>query len=289
MTHVSGPPARSLTVLVAGATGRFGRISDALIARGHHVVAVTRDPSSTAAKRLAELGADVATGDFDDPEGLAALMARVDGVFATGTMHRSGSDGERRHGTNIADAANAAGVGHLVWVSAAGAVPRVRVPLLEVKADAEEHLDSLDVVSTVVAPVYFMENLFNPWNLASLQAGKVPTFMPATRTLQQVPIVDIVAFAVLALEQRDRFAGRRIEIGSDQLSAEQMAQSLTRIVGRQFVTDQRDPGELGPGMAALFEWLDAGGQAVDIDEVRRTHPDVGWHSFEQWAALQRWG
>jgi uncharacterized protein YbjT (DUF2867 family) len=271
----SKSPGVSVTVLVAGATGRFGDICGRLLERNRRVLALTRHPTSAAGRRLAALGAQVVSGDFDDPETLRTAMAGVASVFATGTMHRAEPDGELRHGRNIADAAHAAGVGHLVWVSGAGAVPGTGLALFDVKAEVERHLTSVGVRRTILAPVYLMENLFNPWNLAPLRAGKVRTFIRAATKLQQVSISDVIDFAILALEQPDRFAGQRIEIAADEPTAEEMAAVLTRAVGRPFGIDQASPDDAGPGLAPLFDWLDRSDHSVDIDDVRRRYAVPG--------------
>ena len=276
-----------LRILIAGATGRFGRICALLLEQGHQVRALTRDPGSTAARELAARGAEVVIGDLDDPVSLRAALTGVDGAFASGTMHRAGLDGELRHGRTIADAARDTDVPHLVYVSGAGAVLGTGVPLLEVKAAVEQHLACSDVPATILAPAYLMENLFNPWNLEALRAGKVRTFIPAAHRLQQVPISDVLKLAILALEHPDQFVGRRIEVASDQPTAREMAEVLTHVTGRPFTVDQDTPDEAGPGLALLFHWLaQASSPAIDIDQLRRDHSHVSWHTFEQWAEQQ---
>jgi uncharacterized protein YbjT (DUF2867 family) len=105
------------TILVAGATGRLGMIVDVLLARGHAVRAMIRAPDGHAAARLRETGARIVYGDFDDRRSIEVAARGVDALFATGTAHRAGPQGELRHGRNVADAAAAAGVQHLVYCS----------------------------------------------------------------------------------------------------------------------------------------------------------------------------
>ena len=273
----------SMTVLVAGATGRFGGICGLLLERGHRVRALTREPTSPAGQQLRERGAEVVYGDFDDADTLVAAMAGADGVFATGTLHRAGPDRELRHGRNLAEAARASRLPHLVYVSGAGAGERTGVPVFEVKAEVESRIRDLDVPNTIVAPVYLMDNLFNPWNTAALEAGRLPTYMPAKRSLQQVPVIDVISFAALVLERPERFAGQRLEIASDELTAEEMADIVSRITGHPRLVEEIPPDNLGPGLSALFEWLDRTGHHVDIEGLRREYPEVGWHSFGEWA------
>src|SRR2546430_14500253 len=91
-------PTEPRRVLVTGATGRYGAIGERLQARGHSVRAMTRDSRSPAAERLRAAGAEVVLGDFEDPATIAQAARGVDAVFATGTAHRAGLDGELRHG-----------------------------------------------------------------------------------------------------------------------------------------------------------------------------------------------
>jgi uncharacterized protein YbjT (DUF2867 family) len=105
------PNSAPKTVVVAGATGRLGAVVDALLAGGHSVRAMTRQPRSPAAEALRARGAEIVYGDFDDPETIAAAAAGAEALFATGTAHRAGPDGELRHGVNVAAAAGGGGGG----------------------------------------------------------------------------------------------------------------------------------------------------------------------------------
>jgi uncharacterized protein YbjT (DUF2867 family) len=272
------------TVLVAGATGRFGGICGLLLERDHQVRALSRDPTSASGLQLAKLGAEVARGDFDDAASLEAAMVGVDAVFATGSMHKAGLDGERRHGSNLAEAAKSSGVPHLIYVSGAGADAVTGVPVFEVKAEVERRIRALDLPYTLVAPVFLMENLFNPWNTAALHAGTLPSYMPPGRRLQQVPVIDVISFAALAVEEPQRFVGRRVEIASDELTAEEMGEILSGVTHRPHSVEQMSAGRLGPGLSTLFEWLDRKGFDVDLARLHREYPEVGWHSFAAWAS-----
>jgi uncharacterized protein YbjT (DUF2867 family) len=176
------------TVLVTGATGRLGAIVDLLLARGHRVRSTTRDPTSDVAERLRAAGAEVVYGDFDDPATIEAAAIGVDALFATGTARRTGPRGEINHGRNVAEAAARAGGPHLVYCSGDGAAADSPLPLFRAKFGVEEHIRSLGLPHTILAPTYLMENLFNPWNLPFLRAGSVPSPIALDRPLQQTAI-----------------------------------------------------------------------------------------------------
>jgi uncharacterized protein YbjT (DUF2867 family) len=272
--------------LVLGATGRFGSIAPRLRERGHHVTALTRHPDAPTANGLRAAGVTVGRGDFDDPESLRAALPGYDGVFASGTLHRAGPDGEVRHGFALADAARVARVAHLVYVSGADAAPGTGVPVFDVKGRVEARLDALDIPRTVVAPVYLMENLFNPWNLDALRRHRLPTFIEPARRLQQVATEDVIAFSVYALEHADELGGRRVEIAGDSVDAREMAAAMGRVTGQHFEVETAAPELLPPPLAALFRWLDRVGQHVDIERLRAAYPAVHWHRFEEWLRLE---
>jgi uncharacterized protein YbjT (DUF2867 family) len=273
-------------VLVAGATGRLGGLVDVLLARGHDVRAMTRDPGSAAAARLRDAGARIVVGDLDDPVSLATAASGMEAVFATGTAHRVGPDGELQHGRNIAAAASAAGASHLVYCSGDGAAADSPLQLFRVKHQVEQQIRSLPVAHTILAPVYFMENLFNPWNVPALRAGVFPSPIRIDTAIQQAAIADIIGLAALAIERPDEFAGKRITIASDELTATQAADVLSREIGRRFEAEQLDRAELGPGLRALFRWLEQTPHSVDIPALHAGYAEVNWHTYERWLRSQ---
>jgi uncharacterized protein YbjT (DUF2867 family) len=283
MPHDTG----AKTVVVTGATGRLGLLVDRLIARGHAVRVMTRQPDSAAATHLETNGARVVYGDFDDRASIEAAARGADAMFATGTAHRAGPDGELRHGNNIAEAAAAAGVGMLVYSSGDGASEDSPVPLFRVKHQVEERIRSLGIPYTILAPVYFMENLFNPWNLPALRVGMFPSPIAVSAPLQQLALADLATFAMLAIERPGEFAGQRVPLASDELSAERAAGTISHLMGRRFDAAPVPTDELSPGLRVLFGWLADVGHKVDIDSLRSRYPDVGWQRYADWARSQR--
>jgi uncharacterized protein YbjT (DUF2867 family) len=274
---------------MAGATGRLRPVAEQLLARGHNLRALTRTLDSPAARELAALGADVVFGDFDDPESLVAAARGADLLVSGGTAHRAGPAGELRHGINVADATIAAGVGQLVYISGAGADQGTGIPIFESKLRVEEHIRSLPVASTILAPAYFMENLLNPWNLPSLRAGRYPSPVGAETILQQVAIEDIARFVALVVERGQSLAWERIELASDELTGREAAAIASRASGRTLAfQDVVQEGVIDGGPAMFFAWLEREGTQVDLPGLHRRFPDLGWLSFERWALAQAW-
>ncbi|MEV5208870.1 hypothetical protein AB0K35_15480 [Micromonospora sp. NPDC053740] len=38
----------------------------------------------------------------------------------------------------------------------------------------------------------------------------------------------------------------------------------------------------------MFDYFSTAGLTVDVAALRRDYPEVGWHSFADWAAAQDW-
>ncbi len=106
------------------------------------------------------------------------------------------------------------------------------IPHFESKYEVEQHIRRLRIPYTVVGPVYFFENVFNPFVLPGLRRGALAMPLPADRPLQQISVQNIAAFAVMALENRDSLLGKRIDIASDELTGEQTARILSEVSGR---------------------------------------------------------
>ncbi len=285
--------ADKLSVLVSGATGQQGSaLARVLLDKGHRVRAFVRRPDSPEAKELERLGAELAEGDFEEPSTIEGAAKGMDAVFVVATPFEAGMEAETRHGIATANTAKAAGVSHLVYSSVANADKDTGIPHFDSKRRVEEHIEGLGVPYTIVAPVYFMENLLAPWTLPQLKEGRLPMALPSSRPLQQIALSDIAAFTALVLENRDQFVGRRVDIASDELAGEEVTKVLTRITGHEIhyteLPLEQVRQAMGEDGARMFEWFDQVGYSADIAVLRRQHPEVGWHTFEGWVKEQDW-
>jgi nucleoside-diphosphate-sugar epimerase len=79
---------------VTGATGFIGgRVARQLIAQGHYVNTVAREPA--AARELAQLGVKVFRGDITDKETMRGPMVEMDGVFHIAGWYKVGARDRR--------------------------------------------------------------------------------------------------------------------------------------------------------------------------------------------------
>jgi uncharacterized protein YbjT (DUF2867 family) len=283
---------KPITVLVAGATGRQGgAVARLLLSTGHRVRALTRRPGSEAAERVRALGAEVHGGDLEDAASIRRAAAGADAFFLMTTPFQAGVDAEVRQGLRAAEGARDAGVKHLVYSSVASADRGTGVPAFDTKQQVEAHLRGLGIPWTVVAPPWFMENLFTPASLASLRAGTLALALPPGRSLHMIALADLAAMVRLALERPGDFAGRRVEIASDVLTGPEAARALAAATGTTF-TYREIPLEAvraqSEGYFLMWRWLAQVGHDTDPGPLRRAYPEVGWHAFRDWARAQDW-
>ena len=280
------------TVAVTGATGaQGGATARALLSAGLRVRALTRRPDAPAADALRQRGAEVRYADFDDRISLDAALADADALFAVTTPFGTDTATEVGQGTALVDAAAAARLGHVVLTTAAHADRGTGVPHYESKHLVERHLRAAGVPWTVIAPAAFMDNYATGWTLDGLRDGTFAWPMPAGRPLTLIPAADIGAFAALVLRRRDEFAGRRVDIASDERTPAQLADLLGAAIGRPIVHKEVPLAHVrrrSADLAAMFEYFTTTGLDVDVAGLRRAYPEVGWHTFADWTATQDW-
>jgi len=274
-------------ILVTGATGRQGGAAVRhLLADGWQVRALTRDTQSDKAKALRERGIETIKGDLDDRQSLDRAFKGVWGVFGVITPYEQGTDFEVRAGKNLADAAEAARVGHFVYSSVGGAERQTGIPHFESKWHIEQYLRSRDVPLTVLRPVYFMENIGGISRLMPVDDG-YSLAMPLQNTtpLQMIAVDDIGRFAALAFADRPAYLGRAIELAGDEMTMPQAAEIISQAIGKP-VKYIQVPLEVtrsqSEDTALMYDWFNREGYSADIDRLRAATMDLT--GFTAWVA-----
>jgi uncharacterized protein YbjT (DUF2867 family) len=279
------------SVLVLGATGnQGGGVADRLLERGFAVRALARDPSKPRAQALAERGAEVVQGDMDDRESVDRAMDGVDAVFSVQNYWETGREREIAQGKAVADAARAAGVGHIVYSSVGGADRDPGVSHFVSKWEIEEHIRSLGLKATILRPVFLMENFNSPLYRGALSNGVLPLALDPDYELQAVACDDVGEFAVLALEGHEEVAGKALEIASDVVTPAAIAGFFAEKLGTE-VNHVQLPleklRELNPEVADMFAWYQDEGYQADLDALRRIHPNP--LTVREWIERSDWG
>jgi len=280
------------TVLVIGATGnQGGAVTQALLEQGHQVIAYVRNASSAKAQVLITQGVQLIQGDLDNTPVLTAAMQKVDTVFAVTTPFEKGSGGEAQMGFNIADAAKAAQVEHIVFSSVGDADQDTGIPHFDSKYKVEQRIVESGLNYTFVAPVYFMENHITAWSLPGLKEGKLGIAMPAGRKLQQVSVRDIGRFAATVIGLGKDAYGLRINIAGDELTGTESAEVLSQASGFNIQFEAGDPEYIrshDEDLYRMFKWFDDVGYSANLEDLQGDFSQVGWQSLQDWARDVDW-
>jgi NAD(P)H dehydrogenase (quinone) len=267
MTHAKGtdmsnhpfPNAQKPRIAVAGATGRVGLTLTTLLAADPvDVVALTRQPDA------ARLPAGVATAgiDFEHHDTLRDALRGVDRLFISqGTSPRQ-VDNE----IAMIDAAVAAGVRHIVKLSALG--PATRLLPFAWHMQIEAHLARQPVASTVLRPTAFTYLLkrtgagvaSGSWGGA---AGEGRVNFIDTRDIAEVARVALLEDIEPESQRAYHLSGPRA------WTMAQVAEELSRLLARPVTYIRRSPAQqrealLAAGLASFVVDL-----LVGLDQMIR--------------------
>ncbi len=278
-------------IAVTGATGhQGGAVARKLLADGWAVRAMTRDPNKPAAKELAAQGAEIVPGDMDVPAELDGAFRGAYGAFSVQNfwIKSVGFEGEIRQGKNVADAAKAAGVQHLVYSSVGAAHRGAGQRHFESKWIIEQYIHSLDILYTILRPAAFMEN-YNGSRQRILSGVYVGRGLRPEKGVQNIAVEDIAVFAALAFENPQEYLGKTIELSGDELTEQQIAETFARVIGRPVKLVPPQPGQswmTEEESKAIFNFFNGEGYNADIPALRKMHP--GLLTLEQWLRKNGW-
>jgi uncharacterized protein YbjT (DUF2867 family) len=278
-----------MTVLVIGATGnQGGATARALLDRGVAVRALVRDTRSDKAQALRERGAELVTGDLDDPASLFAAAEGADGVFSIPypDVTDLAGDAEVIRGRNVVEAARRAGVSQVVHssVSGAGEFHRTQPGWVEGRWDKHYWESKAEIDEavrtggfehwTVLKPATFMENLtgwsylFGDWS-----SGTIITGFAADTRIHWIAVDDIGEAAATAFTEPGRLDGMDVELAGETLTMTETAEILSEVTGRTITAPVLTPQEavergMLPAMVNGIERINENGTPARPEDVR---------------------
>jgi uncharacterized protein YbjT (DUF2867 family) len=237
-------------IAVLGSTGsQGGGLCRAILADsagGFSCRAITRDTSKDKAKALSTSGAQVVQGDLDNVESLKKAFAGAHGVYAVTNFweHFSGEK-EKAQAKNIAEAAKAAGVKHVVWSTLEDIrkfmkpddkrMPilqeKYRVPHFDAKAEANSLFSSLP--TTFLVTSFYWDNLYM-FGLAPKKGadGKLAwTFPMGTAKMAGIAAEDIGKVAYGIFKAGSQYIGKTVGILGEALTIDEMGKTLSKVLG----------------------------------------------------------
>jgi uncharacterized protein YbjT (DUF2867 family) len=270
-------------VLVIGATGQQGGASArALVADGFAVSALVRNEAAPAAQALAAIGVRLIAGDLDDAASVERAVAGHDGVFMVLRPDPLGSDIELAQGRRVIAAARAAGVRQFVYTSVCQAGTHESFPGWDQgywpvaywthKWALEQAVGGAGFDSfTILRPCFIMANLTAVRAqvlFPQLRDGHLLSPVLPDATIQLIAPEDVGAFACAAFRDPARFDGAVIELASDEMTMDGIAQTLGQVLGRRVEHRTLPPAEaVAAGIPATWvrsqEWTNAVGYRVD--------------------------
>jgi uncharacterized protein YbjT (DUF2867 family) len=303
-------------IAVVGSTGvQGGGLCRAILAdpsSGFSCRAITRDPSKDKAQALKGAGAEVVAANLDDVESLKTAFAGAYGVYGvTNFWEHFSAEKEKAQAKNIADAAKAAGVKHVIWSTLedtrAFMAPgdtrmpmlqeKYRVPHFDAKAEANAFFAGLPVTYLVTS--FYWDNLFM-FGLAPKkgEGGQYEwTFPMGTSRLAGIAGEDIGKTAFGVFKAGQPYVGKTVGIAGEFLTIEQMGQVLSKGLGigpvkynavdanlyRSFGFPGAD--EMGNMFQADRDFEKEMMANRNLDEARKLNPAL--QTFDQWLAKNK--
>ena len=301
-------------IAVVGATGaQGGGLTRAILSdpTGEFAVrALTRDPGSEAARKLAALGAEVVAADVDDEESLVRAFQGAHGAFCvTFFWAHMSPEKEIEQAGNMARAAKRAGVKHAVWSTFEDVrrfVPldddrmptlmgRYKVPHFDGKAEGDRFFVEQGVPTTFLLTSFYWDNLIH-FGMGPKRGadGKLAFTLPTgDRKLPGMAAEDIGGCVLGIFRGSEAFIGKTIGVAGEHLTGAQMAASLSRALGEEVAYNAVTPAQYRafgfPGAEDLgnmfqfkadFEAAYTGARSLELS--RRLYPAL--QTFDAWLA-----
>ncbi len=302
-------------IAVVGATGKQGgSLARALL--GDHagdfaLRVLTRKPSGDRAQALARLGAEVVYADADDLGALKRAFAGAYGAYCMTDFWGGHGDPERERvqGATMAEAARCTGVQHVIWSTledtrryvplADSRLPtllgRYKVPHYDGKGEADDAFRSLDVPTTFFLTSFYWENLLNFPGMGPKRnaAGELVFAMPMADGKLPGIAVDDIGLCALGVFRQTCNIGQTIGVAGEHPTCEQMAASLTRVLGQRVRYENVDPvafrtsdftgaAELSNMLQFKRDFQDVFCGTRNVERSRQLNPAL--QTFDQWLA-----
>jgi uncharacterized protein YbjT (DUF2867 family) len=237
-------------IAVVGSTGaQGGGLVEAILADpngGFAARAITRDPSKDKATALAAKGAEVVKADLDDVESLKSAFAGAHAVYGVTNFweHFSGEK-EKTQAKNIADAARAAGVKHVIWSTLEDTrklmtaddkrMPmlqeKYRVPHFDAKAEADAFFAGIP--TTFLVTSFYWDNLYS-FGLAPKKGADGQyewTFPLGDSKLAGIAVEDIGKVAYGIFKAGQQYVGKTVGILGEALTIAEMGEKISAGLG----------------------------------------------------------
>ena len=239
-------------IAVIGATGaQGGGLARAILEDrdgSFSVRAVTRDLASGPAQALADQGAEVVQADLDDKGSLERAFSGAYGAFCiTNYWETFSPEKEREQARNMAEAAKAVGVQHVIWSTLEDTrrwvplhddrMPTLmdgyKVPHFDAKGEADRIFQGVGVPTTNLLTSFYWENfIFFGSGPQRGEDGVLALNLPmGDRKLPSIGVEDIGRSAYAIFKKGPDLIGQTLGIAGEHLTGAEMAEAMTAAFG----------------------------------------------------------
>ena len=246
------------TVMVLGATGTQGGAVCRHVSRagGFRIVAITRDPNSEQAMKVAELSyVQSVRCDADNPdelEGVFSANTPLHGVFSVQANDYTdeGCANEIEQGKRVVDLCEQYAVKHLIYSSVAQLSP-AKLPDVATKIEIEAYLRASRVPFTVLRPTFFMDNFFNNrYAVATRTEVGYPGFKSTNPVKQKyIYVDDLGRIAAQIFAEHEAWGGRTLNLAGDALAPSELMATFSKYVGQPMSALEIACDEWGPKLS----------------------------------------
>jgi len=214
------------------------------------VRALTRDPASGKARALAELGAEVVAADLDDLDSLKRAFHGAHGAYCvTNFWEHFSPTRELTQATNLAEAAQAEGVAHVVWSTLEDTrnwipldddrmptlMEHYKVPHFDAKGAANAEFTRRGVPTTFLLTSFYWDNFIHFGS--GPQRGDDGTlalvFPIGDAKLPGIAAEDIGRCALGIFAAGDEHVGETVGICGGKPTGDEMAAAFTAALGEE--------------------------------------------------------
>jgi len=270
--------------------------------------AITRKKDSDKARALAKMGAEVVEADLDDAQSLKKAFAGTYGAYCvTNFWEHFSADKEQVQARNMAEAAKAAGLKHVVWSTLEDVrrwVPlpdnrmptlggKWKVPHFDGKGSSDHVWKDLGVPTTLLLTSFYWENfIYFGMGPKAGPDGTLAIGMPmGDRKLSGISAGDIGACAYGIFKAGNEYIGKTVGIAGDHVSGADMAAALSKALGKKVVYHAMEPAayralgfpgadDLGNMFQFYRDFNDDFVAARSVEKSRKLNPRL--QSFQQW-------
>ena len=208
-------------------------------------------------------GIDAVIMEYNSPEMLRAAFQGCDKLFLLGPNALNQTQLE----LNAVEAAKAVGVRHIVKQSVLGAVEE-SYSLAKVHRPVEKAIESSGFAWTFLRPNSFMQNVVTYMG-ETIKAEGAFYSASGKAKISHVDVRDIAAVAVKALTEPNHEGKAYTLSGPEALTYDELANELSKVLGRSISHINLSPSDLKNGMLAEGMPEEMADQMIDLERYYR--------------------